>query len=165
MQNLNGIWRSSMLQERELKLSDANLFDFANSLDSLAVFLLAADAFRKTSLHQAIATERWPIRCREPLMVDEDDKLSFQKGQRVRVKESIKFRHVPGHKEGYEAEGLIGTVVRVYDEPDVSPNRGIKVQFTPGSGSNKAWIAHFEAFELEAVQDESYSNSDVGGGL
>lgn len=164
MQNLNGIWRSSMLQERELKLSDANLFDFANSLDTLAVFLLAADALR-TSLHQSIGTERWPIRCREPLMVDEDDKLSFQKGQRVRVKESIKFRHVPGHREGYEAEGLIGTVIRVYDEPDVSPNRGIKVQFTEGSGSNKAWIAHFEPFELEGVQDESSSKSDVGDGL
>ena len=48
-------------------------------------------------------------------------------GQSVRVSKSVTFMHVPGHKGGFDAKGLVGEVQRVYQEPNLSPNRKIKV--------------------------------------
>ena len=49
-------------------------------------------------------------------------------GQRVRITAaSLEFKHVPGHKQGFDAAGAIGTVVRIYGEANLSPNRPVKV--------------------------------------
>lgn len=70
----------------------------------------------------------------------------FEVGQRVRVKASVVFMHVPGHKgEGFEASGSVGTVQRVYHERNLSANRGVKVAFD----EPKKWLGHFQPNELE----------------
>jgi hypothetical protein len=71
-------------------------------------------------------------------------------GQRVRVTAPVRFMHVPGHKAGFDAEGAVGTVLRVYDAQNLSPNREIKVRFD----EPKKWIGHFEAWELEALSED-----------
>ena len=64
-----------------------------------------------------------------------------------------KFFHVPGHKEGFVAKGLVGTVHRIY-EPGASANldrsdeRDILVAFD----EPKKWKAHFMPSELAAGQ-------------
>ena len=51
-------------------------------------------------------------------------------------------------KEGFDAKGSVGTVLRTYSEKNLSPNRGIKVEFQ----EPKKWVAHFERWELELVE-------------
>ena len=69
-------------------------------------------------------------------------------GDRVRITAaSLEFKHVPGHKQGFDAAGAIGTVVRIYGEGNLSPNRPVKVEFD----EPKKWVAHFDAHELETV--------------
>ena len=53
--------------------------------------------------------------------------------------------HVPGHKGGFDAQGAVGTVLRIYKESNLSPNREVKVQFE----EPKKWLAHFSPWELE----------------
>ena len=72
---------------------------------------------------------------------------SFSEGQEVVVSQDVNFLHVPGHKGGFNAKGSVGTVLRVYLEPNLSPNRKIKVQFS----EPKKWIGHFEPWEIEAA--------------
>jgi len=81
---------------------------------------------------------------------DAEETTVFDVGQRVRVKSEATLMHVPGHKAGYQAQGAEGTVVRQYKEPNLSPNRDVKVEFS----EPKKWVGHFEAWELE-VLDES----------
>ena len=69
-------------------------------------------------------------------------------GQRVRVTSTATLMHVPGHKDGFEVHGAVGTVLRTYEESNLSPNREVKVQF---DGPNKKWVAHFESWELQPV--------------
>ena len=68
-------------------------------------------------------------------------------GQRVRVTSDAQLMHVPGHKEGFVAQGVEGTVARIYTEENLSANCRVKVQFE----EPKKWVAHFEAFEVEAL--------------
>ena len=72
---------------------------------------------------------------------------SFSEGQEVVVSQDVNFLHVPGHKGGFNAKGSAGTVLKVYLEPNLSPNRKIKVQFS----EPKKWIGHFEPWEIEAA--------------
>jgi len=66
------------------------------------------------------------------------------------VAKSVTFMHVPGNKGGFEAQGQVGTVLRVYDAPNLSPNREIKVEFQ----EPKKWLGHFESWELEPYEEE-----------
>ena len=68
-------------------------------------------------------------------------------GDRVRVQGETLFQHVPGHKQGFDADGLEGEVVRVYGEGNLSPNRPVKVIFT----EPKKWFGHFEDYELVKI--------------
>ena len=74
-------------------------------------------------------------------------RCSLKVGQQVRVIEEAMMMHVPGQKKGFEAKGSVGTVIRTYSEPNLSPNRGVKVEFQ----EPKKWVAHFESWELEPV--------------
>ena len=85
------------------------------------------------------------------LKVDGDDSPALEVGQRVRVTEQVTFMHVPGNKQGFAAQGAVGTVMRIYAESSLSPNREVKVEFE----EPKRWIGHFESRELEPVSDES----------
>lgn len=76
-----------------------------------------------------------------------DQRPTFTEGQTVRVVKSVNLKHVPKHKEGYDAKGLTGTVARVYSEPELSPTLDIVVAFTEPA----KFRAHFEPTELEAV--------------
>jgi propionyl-CoA carboxylase alpha chain len=73
--------------------------------------------------------------------------LAVQPGQKVRVSKQVTFMHVPGHKDGFQAQGSVGIVTRVIDESNLSPNRKVKIQFE----EPKKWAGHFESFELEVV--------------
>jgi hypothetical protein len=77
---------------------------------------------------------------------------TFTVGQRVRVAAAVDMKHVPGHKQGFDARGAEGTVTRVYevdaDGSTLTPNHPVKVQFD----EPKRWTAHFDAEELEAVE-------------
>jgi len=60
-----------------------------------------------------------------------------------------KFFHVPGHKSGFVAMGMVGTVCKLYrpgesDHLDRSDERDVIVEFT----EPKKWKAHFMASEL-----------------
>ena len=77
-----------------------------------------------------------------------DDGPPLKAGQQVRVIEEAMMMHVPGKKEGFDAKGSVGTVLRTYSEKNLSPNRGIKVEFQ----EPKKWVAHFERWELELVE-------------
>ena len=81
------------------------------------------------------------------LKVDGDDGPILQPGQKVRVSKQVTFMHVPGHKDGFQAQGSVGIVTRVIDESNLSPNRKVKIQFE----EPKKWAGHFESFELEVV--------------
>jgi len=81
------------------------------------------------------------------LKVDDNSGPSLAEGQQVRVKEKVTFMHVPGNKQGFDAQGAVGTVLKVYDEKNLSPNREVKVTFT----EPKKWVGHFEASELEPL--------------
>lgn len=81
------------------------------------------------------------------LKVDGDDGPILQPGQKVRVSKQVTFLHVPGHKDGFQAQGSVGIVTRVIDESNLSPNRKVKIQFE----EPKKWAGHFESFELEVV--------------
>ena len=93
------------------------------------------------------AAPRAHVRCSvlSGLTVESSDETSFEEGQRVRVAAQVMFMHVPGNKKGYEVQGLVGEVIRVYDQPNLSPTRGVKVAFD----EPKKWIGHFEPSELE----------------
>ena len=69
-------------------------------------------------------------------------------GDHVRVKAGLApLRHVPGHKDGFDASGSEGEVLRVYAEPNLSCTLPIKVQFQ----EPKPWIGHFTFNEVEPV--------------
>lgn len=70
---------------------------------------------------------------------------AFAIGDEVSVKASCILFHIPGHKEGRDAQGMVGTVARVYNEPNLSPIQPVKVSFT----DPKPWTGHFEFSELE----------------
>ena len=72
----------------------------------------------------------------------------FDEGAQVRVTSSINFMHVPGHKKGFDAKDAVGTVLRVYEEANLSADRAVKVRFE----EPKRWIGHFAAGELKAVE-------------
>jgi len=77
-------------------------------------------------------------------------KITLEEGVRVRVvAENLDFKHVPKHKAGFDPKGCVGTVVRVYKEENLSPNRHIKVQFDEPS----KWIGHFEPEEIQVCSD------------
>jgi len=91
-----------------------------------------------------------PVRCSllGGLSVDDvPESENFSVGQSVRVSQSVTLMHVPGHKDGFDAKGAVGKIVRVYTEANLSTNREVKVEFT----EPKKWIGHFEAWELESV--------------
>jgi len=70
----------------------------------------------------------------------------FSVDDAVRVKPSLVFFHVPGNKAGFDAQGLVGIVQRVYTEPDLDRMGGnVKVKFD----EPKPWTAHFDDMELE----------------
>ena len=96
---------------------------------------------------RASAARRAATRCS---LDDEDDEAHFEVGARVRVvaDAEVKLMHVPGFKEGFDAGGAEGTVVRTYEESNLSPNRKVKVQFD----GEKRWVAHFDPWELEAIE-------------
>ena len=71
---------------------------------------------------------------------------TFTVGERVRVVESVLFKHVAGHKGGFDAKACEGVITRVYSEGNLSPNRPIKVDFERPS----KWVGHFEPYELES---------------
>ena len=80
-------------------------------------------------------------------------------GDKVRVTGSDEypvFFHVPGHKKGFVANGMIGTVTRLYkpgecDHLDRSDERDIFVTFD----EPKKWAAHFLPDELAAPTSEA----------
>mmetsp|Transcript_39001 Transcript_39001/g.102781 ORF Transcript_39001/g.102781 Transcript_39001/m.102781 type:complete len:174 (+) Transcript_39001:86-607(+) len=75
---------------------------------------------------------------------DADAKLTV--GQQVRVSATgLNFMNVPGNKQGFDPNGLLGTVRHIYADPKLSANREIKVEFA----EPKKWIGHFEARELK----------------
>lgn len=76
-----------------------------------------------------------------------DKNPRFEVGQRVRVTSDVQFMHVPGHKEGFAANGAEGVVVRCYDEANLSSNREVRVEFA----EPKKWVAHFEPWELAII--------------
>ena len=99
------------------------------------------------------AAARAHVRCSllSGLNVDRsDDGPELREGDSVRVTSAVTFMHVPGHKGGFAAEGSVGTVTRIYTQPNLSPNRGIKVEFV----EPKKWIGHFSAHELEVAPKE-----------
>ena len=106
------------------------------------------------------ASARAHVRCSllGGLKVDNNDGPELHIGDVVRVQRSIKFMHVPGHKEGFDAQGAIGKVRRVYDQPNLSANREVKVEFD----DPKKWIGHFEASEL--VLTEAAPRTMIHGG-
>ena len=74
------------------------------------------------------------------------------------------FFHVPGHKGGFCAKGMVGTVERVYLSPesdnlDRSDERDVIVAFT----EPKKWKAHFMVEELEAVLEDAEAASPSAG--
>jgi len=52
-----------------------------------------------------------------------DTPPSFNAGEHVRVRRSLVFKHVPKRKEGFDAVGCEGVVVRSYVGSDVSANK------------------------------------------
>ena len=76
---------------------------------------------------------------------DRPEASSFSVGQEVVVSQDVNFMHVPGHKSGFNAKGSVGTVLRIYTEPNLSCTREVKVQFT----EPKKWVGHFEPWEIE----------------
>ena len=51
-------------------------------------------------------------------------------------------------QEGFDAQGAVGKVRRVYDQPNLSANREVKVEFD----EPKKWIGHFKPSELELTE-------------
>ena len=72
-------------------------------------------------------------------------------GDTVRVVESSKLMHVPGHRDGFDPSsdgGSVGVVLSMYESgTNLSANRRIKVQFD----DPKKWVGHFEPYELQLV--------------
>ena len=97
-------------------------------------------------MRRASATRRAAARCS---LSDGEQHESLAVGARVRVvaDAEVRLMHVPGHKEGFDAGGAEGTVVRTYSEANLSPNRKVKVQFD----GEKRWVAHFDPWELEVI--------------
>lgn len=110
-------------------------------------------------LAETIRLRTAPRRAGEPLgllsglSVPDDKQPAFAVGQRVRVATKTRLMHVPGQKKGFNAEGALGSVLKVYDEPNLSANRKIKVELQEPD-SKKRYIAHFEAGELTRAEDE-----------
>ena len=82
----------------------------------------------------------------------------FAVGAEVCVKCSATFYHIPGHKEGRDAVGMVGKVVRVYTEAHLDSPLPVKVQFQ----EPKPWIAHFDFPELELAS--APADAPDGGG-
>jgi len=82
-----------------------------------------------------------------------DERPTFNDGDTVCVAESVIMRHLPkkvtGDSGKFDAQGCVGVVLKAYDEPNLSPNRPIKVEFEAPT----KWIGHFEPEELVLVQE------------
>ena len=65
-------------------------------------------------------------------------------GDTVRVTATTSFRHLPkkvaGDSGRFDAKGLVGVVAKAYDEPNLSPNRPIKVRSVRSSPCVTAMI-------------------------
>jgi len=96
------------------------------------------------------------------------DASALNIGDRVQVAggdDYPKFFHVPGHKSGFVAKGMVGTVCKLYragesDHLDRSDERDVIVEFE----EPKKWKAHFMASELalpSAADDTAPSASPV----
>jgi len=117
-----------------------------------------AEAVRRTpaaALRHRIAPRRagQPVSLLSGLSVPDDKQPTFAVGQRVRVAIKTQLMHVPGRKEGFNAEGRVGSVLRVYDEANLSANRKIKVELVEPE-TLKKYIAHFEPRELAHAADD-----------
>ena len=56
---------------------------------------------------------------------------TFTVGQRVRVQRNIVFKHLPKLKDGFDAVGCEGTVIRTYDNAQISADRCAGVLLIP----------------------------------
>jgi len=82
---------------------------------------------------------------------------NLKEGDEVMIagsQEYPKFFHVPGHKAGFVAKGMTGTVSRLYspgesDHLDRSDGRNVLVEFS----EPKKWRAHFDPAELCGVEE------------
>eukprot|EP00326_Haptolina_ericina_P004518 CAMPEP_0181214664 /NCGR_PEP_ID=MMETSP1096-20121128/25584_1 /TAXON_ID=156174 ORGANISM="Chrysochromulina ericina, Strain CCMP281" /NCGR_SAMPLE_ID=MMETSP1096 /ASSEMBLY_ACC=CAM_ASM_000453 /LENGTH=92 /DNA_ID=CAMNT_0023306435 /DNA_START=249 /DNA_END=527 /DNA_ORIENTATION=+ len=80
--------------------------------------------------------------------LEPEEKPTFNEGDAVRVTIATTLRHVPKvGKEGFDANGLVGRVVRAYSEPSLSPNYPIKVKFEEPC----VFTGHFAPDELQIL--------------